>query len=418
MKRKYHPLVLWAYYSGTLSAEQLQHIPYTTRKYWDSVPPQALFGFAWVEQLCLEQQHFSKLTRHRIVFRAARACCTVLDCFSQLFCQKRGYKSILRRSKPLVLRAIDSLSRNIPLVKACKIFQLSTRQYYRWKQQKICAQSPIRKCFRAHPAQLSRAELTSIEAAIDDPENFQAPLATVYFGLMHAKKLCCSLSTFYRYAAFLRALSPKKCVPPKPEPFRASRVFEYLHIDTTFCATKEGVRGVAFVRDNKSKAILHKLVLGGKSSRFIRDLLDAAFQKYGLYEAAEPVCVVSDGGTENKGEVLAWIGGIRGARVTKVIARKEVPFSNAMSESLHHLFKTFFAPDKVFEDEAHLQQQLDEFEHFINYRWFPIEFHGLHPVDILQGAEVDKSMFREQLERGKRQRLVQNRSFSCLPCTT
>jgi len=81
-------------------------------------------------------------------------------------------------------------------------------------------------------------------------------------------------------------------------------VFEYLHIDTTFIMTELGKRRVAFVKDNCAKAILHVAILPNGKSEFIRDLLNTAFEKFNLHNHPEPIYIVSDDGSENKGDVF------------------------------------------------------------------------------------------------------------------
>jgi len=411
-KRNYHPLVVFFFYAGMLDENTLHKIPYTTKKYWESFNHSDLYGFSWVEEFYSDHKNFQVLTKRKIVFHSAITCCRVLECFSKLFSQKRGYKSVLKKNRQLVVATIDYLFTKMPIKMACNVFRITTNQYYRWKNKIHCTASVLNLCYSSHPFQLSLKEVSVIRNAVNDPGNYNKPGATVYFGLLRENKLSCGKSSYYKYAWLTREFIKRLQQFQKPVSFRASKVFEYLHIDTTFFMTENGKRRVAFVKDNKSKAILHKAILPNGKSDFIRDLLDAAFEKFNLFEHPEPIYIVSDGGSENKGEVLTWVEEIKTVKVKKVIAGKDFPFSNAMSESTHHLFKTFFAPGKIYKDDDHLQQELNAFENFANYQWFPIELHGLHPMEIINGAVVDRGRFKEQINQAKKQRYLNNKNFT------
>lgn len=88
-----------------------------------------------------------------------------------------------------------------------------------------------------------------------------------------------------------------------------------------------------------------------------------------------------------------------------------------MSESIHHLFKTFFAPGKIYLNDDHLQKELDAFVQFANYNWFPLEFYGLSPMEVLENGCVDRNRFAEQIKLAQKQRVIENRSFqNCMSC--
>jgi len=81
-----------------------------------------------------------------------------------------------------------------------------------------------------------------------------------------------------------------------------------------------------------------------------------------------------------------------------------------MSESTHHLFKTFFAPGKIYADDLHLQKELDAFEKFVNYEWFPIEHGGYSPMEVVNGAIPDGNRFKEQIKLARKQRYLDNKN--------
>lgn len=72
-------------------------------------------------------------------------------------------------------------------------------------------------------------------------------------------------------------------------------------------------------------------------------LLQEMFSMYGLQNYREQITLVSDGGSENKGDVIDWVHCLDTASVIKKIAKiKEFPFTNNEIESTFNIFKNVF----------------------------------------------------------------------------
>ncbi|MGP8215546.1 MAG: hypothetical protein ACLQQ4_08285 [Bacteroidia bacterium] len=193
--------------------------------------------------------------------------------------------------------------------------------------------------------------------------------------------------------------------------FRASRVFEYLHIDTTFILTeKQGSLRVAFVKDNKSKALLHKAIVPDGKSNYIRDLLKDTFQMYGLQRSTQPINIVSDGGPENKGEVIKWVDRFKKDKVLKLTAKEDFEYSNNMVESLNHIFKNEFLRERVIQDEFSLKKHLEAFDEYYNWNRYPIELYGYAPMEVVKGKVPDKHRFAYRIKRAQKKRYIINKS--------
>lgn len=245
-KRSYHPLVVYFYHAQLLSEKNLAEIPYTTKNYWDKNSQELMFGFDWVKDFGEDQKNFQEISKHKIIFQSARICCRIVDCFSDLLSKKKGLEGLMKSNKQKIVDTIDWL---IPKLsspkKACRIFNITSKKYYRWKSKIHCTTSKLNLCFKTHPLQLSVKESTIIKDSINDPENQNKPMATIYYSLLRSTKLFCGITTFYKYAN-LTAEKSRFIIPKKSySGFRASRVFEYLHIDTTFMMTELGKRNIA-----------------------------------------------------------------------------------------------------------------------------------------------------------------------------
>jgi len=93
------------------------------------------------------------------------------------------------------------------------------------------------------------------------------------------------------------------------------------------------------------------------------------------------------------------------------------PFSNNMSESIHHTFKNIFLRDYIPYDKEDLKLKLKEFEHFYGNILYPLELYGYTTQEVLHGAIPDKHRFALQIEASKKIRPEENRRTSfCDEC--
>lgn len=156
------------------------------------------------------------------------------------------------------------------------------------------------------------------------------------------------------------------------------------------------------------------------NSNFIKDLIEETFIMYNLFDATLPINILSDGGPENKGEVLIWIQNIKAPPCVKKITAKtpDFPFSNSMSESTHSIYKSEFMKNKI---SLYVEQHLESLQRFVDYynnhRYFGDHF-GLTNMEVLNGVIANKNRFKESMELAKLERIEKNRLFNqCqFPC--
>ena len=162
---------------------------------------------------------------------------------------------------------------------------------------------------------------------------------------------------------------------------------------------------MAFVKDNFSKAILHKAILPDGKAGWIRDLVKTIIEKFKQYKHSRPINIISDGGSENKGPVLEWVAGLGERKIAKITAKVDFPFVNNMSESTHHIFKSEFLQHKNPRDESDLREQLDHFEEYYNWNRFPVEPFGLAPMEVVNGAIPYRNHFKEQTKQAQQKKI-------------
>jgi hypothetical protein len=420
IKRIYHPLVLFFYYSKLLSKEQLIQIPKTTKDYWNTTNHTGLYGYDWISSFYTNYDDFNAIQKHKIIFKSARLCCRVFDTFSILCKDIKGYKRVLKNNVAAIIDTIDYLASDLKMDKACSIFNITSQQYYRFKNKVKCTASVLNLCFKTHPNQLTIAECSAIKEAVNDPANERKKLATIYYKLMRDGKLYCSRSTLYKYAKLVSEHIKKiKYTKPK-QTIVSSRIFEYIHIDTTFLPTiKDGsVRGI-IIKDNFSKKDLHWGIADNGDSKWVAILLKEMFAIYGLQNHRQLITIVSDGGSENKGEVIDWIDRLDSTSVIKKIAKtREFAFTNNEIESTFNIFKNEFLMNRNINDKEQVKKLLSEFQLYNDNERYPIALHGLTPQEVFDGVVIDKNRFKEQIKQTAKSRHLKNKTMKfCDVCS-
>lgn len=343
----------------------------------------------------------------KYLYRFTRFTCRMHEAYSRLLeiKSKGGIKQ--REIHKSIVESIDQLSRTVLRKTAARLMNISYQSYYRFRNNVVCGKSKIKRCFRSLPQQLSLREIQIIDKAMSLPENFGRTKTTIFHTLRNAGKLFCSLSTFYLYT--------RDCVVQRVKPnvvrekLRAERLFQYLHVDITELVCADGRKYVAFVKDNFSKAILGYKILENRSSTNIRSLFEDVFRVHGLYSYPEAISIVSDGGSENKGELLHWIAQLV-PEVKKLTSKIDLR-SNAMSESTHHILKNEFLRKKIPEDARAI---LERFVQYYNHERYPVEHFGYSCDEVLRGAKPDPRRFEKEMKEARQIRKIENQTFSCL----
>ncbi len=417
-KRNYHPLIIVMYVSGMLDANQLAQIPKTTRYNWNQFTHENYYGNDWAIAYIDQFDAIKDVFASKFLFKSLRFLAETRKGYLHMLGEFAYHKKLLKLHASNILSSIEHLASlsKVSVVSACKYYGVSKDWYYTQKRKLICELSPFQKCYKQHPNQLTTNEVVAIENLVTNPVHFGKTKTTLYYHAILNDMVTCGKSTFFKYASALGYQKPKRFKQPIKKGFRASKIFEWLHVDITNVRTQDdGIQKVAFAKDNFSKAILHYSSTGDKAgSKFIRNLFQETFDKYELLNNANPINILSDGGSENKGELLTWVDNIQAPPVvSKITAQtKDFPFSNSMSESTHSIYKTEFMRGNLsLNTERHLQD-LKRFVQYYNYERYPTELYGYTTMEIIQGKVPDKNRFKEQILLARKSRVEVNQQFN------
>ena len=417
-RRNYHPLVIILFTSGMLSLEELQQLPRTTKHHWKQFKHDHYFGYEWAATYIKQFDDIKDIFQSEFTTRAIKTILKTRRGFYNMLGELVHHKNLLKLHATSIVTSVEDMASfsNVTIAKACKFYGISKDWYYAQKRKISCSISLFKQCYRQYPNQLTLKEVTDIEFLVKDAENPRKPITTIYYDAIRKGLIHCGLTTFRKYANALGYAKQKPVRARAKEGFKASYVFEWLHIDITNVQTlKDGIQKVAFVKDNFSSGLLHYKSTSEKAgSLFIKKLLEETFEKYNFYNHTKDIHILSDGGSENKGEVLSWVKHINAPPVVKKITAMtdEFPFSNAMSEITHSIYKSEFMGGKHSQDQVSHLINLDTFMDYYNHHRYPCRLYGRTPIEIINGENIDKTMFSETLKQAKANRLANNRNFN------
>lgn len=165
-----------------------------------------------------------------------------------------------------------------------------------------------------------------------------------------------SLSTFYRYARKLgisrQSIKRKK----HPKGIRASKPKQLFHIDVTILKLHNNIKAYIYVlMDNHSRYILNISASLEYKALHTFNNLKKGLKKHGVKHLLLKKELLCDGGSENKGLVNDLLAEYT---IKKLIAQKDVSFSNSMVEAVNKRIKHDFLHHRHFNNIDSLKKLL------------------------------------------------------------
>ena len=401
-----------------LSVDELKQLPRTTRYNWNDFNHNDFYGHQWVEEYIKQFDDIKDVFQSRFTARAIKTILAVRRGYYHMLKEFVHNKNLLKMNAGSIVYSIEEIAEfsGITIRKACSFYGISKDWYYAQKQKIVCDLSPIKRCYKTHSNQLTISEVTTVEQLVKSQDNYRKPLSTIYYDAMNKNLIACGITSFRKYANALGYTKTKVKYKKRKIGFKASYVFEWLHVDITNIYThNDGVQKVAFVKDNFSSALLHKRSTNGKAgSSFIASLLKETFEKYNLHQQSKEIHILSDGGSENKGAVTSWIEGIKAPPVVNKITAmtSQFPFSNSMSEITHSIYKSEYMGGKLSEDITSHLESLNDFMDYYNHHRYPCRLYGKTPMQIINGDSIDKFLNTQKIKQAQIARVESNRNFN------
>lgn len=281
---------------------------------------------------------------------------------------------------------------------------LPGRTYRAWvaSARTPCPASPLHKCRRRHSHQLLPAEVGRMRTWLTRATLAHWPVASLALLAARTGSILAGRSSWYRYRQALGLAGRRTPRKPKPRPgLRAQRPDAIWHLDVTPYRTGDGVRWYIHVLvDNYSRRRLAWAVHHRLRARHTVALLWRYWRKHGRNGGVQ---LMVDGGPENQGGLLDGLLARLAPHVWRVVAQRDIRFSNSMVEAAHKRLKYGF----LHRDPPANGQEL---ERRINAAF--AEENSVRPLHVLGGRTPDEAYFGSQAplpgkaERARAQQLL------------
>jgi hypothetical protein len=351
-------------------------------------------------------------------FKLIKAFFRVHQTVQQLFKQAKHKARILRDSKKQIVDTVENVKQSFGLDRAVVLLGISIQQYYAWKRKLRCTKENPLVCNKRFPNQISIPEIGSIKHYLSLPQFLHWPMVSVYYKMIREGGAVMSLTSFYKYAKLLglQRNRPRNRRKNNHSGIIATRPGQTLHMDVTIFKTLNNTKVyLYFLVDNFSRFILGWRASLQYSSAITFDLMKEVYEKYRPSQLRLIVELIVDGGPENKGMLDKYINQTK-VHINKLIAQKDIVFSNSMVEAVNKQMKYAYLFTKELQD---FKQTLGFLKDFAvdDYNKKPhYALFGLTPVEVFYGKLPDKQLLHKQIANARAQRLLKNSNFDCNDC--
>jgi len=124
-----------------------------------------------------------------------------------------------------------------------------------------------------------------------------------------------------------------------------------------------------------------------------------------------------DGGSESNNVLVETFLSDEKVPIRKIIAQKDIVFSNSMIESVNKLLKYRYLFNHEIRDIDHLIQHLEYFIPVYNGVRPHISLKGLTPNEVFNGITLNKEELKEQTVIARDKMITENRNSACTVCS-
>lgn len=321
----------------------------------------------------------------------------------------------------LLVNRIQLLFTVFPKAFVFKLLHISPSCFYeklsRVKQK--CGLSPINRCFKRHPLQLTTDEAEKIKKLFNDEKLKSWPASSLYYEGLRNRGLYIAKGTFYKYVRLLGL--NRKFIKRKNKTRGIQTVFpnQFFHVDTTFweLQTHENQKAaIAFVSDNFSKTILGWNVSLNNTAGNVKIALNKAIGTISSeYPDLNCARLVADGGSENHAVTVSeLLKETEHPEITKIIARKDIKYSNSPVEAVIKIVKRYLRIEKPTTFDG-IKKCLTSAVEDYNKKRPHCSLNGLTPYEAYTNPDL-KLNFQPLKQKAKTARIEQNKELNCTVC--
>ena len=322
-------------------------------------------------------------------------------------------------TKSAVLRAIASVTGVLSLSTVLRIVGVSTARYHAWRRKEDgCGLDDQPSCPKSFPSQLTRDEVSTMRDFVESESYRHIAVQNLALYAQRLGKLFASASTWYKMIRRRGWKRPRRRVhPAKPKTgLRATRPNEYWQIDATVIRLTTGIRiYLQAVIDNFSRRILAWRVSDTLRSATTRELLIEASKGLPDDSATANVLVVTDGGSENFGEVDQLL--LDSSSLHRVLAQIDIISSNSLIEAFWRQLKHAWLFLNTLDSAAAVRRLVAFYVREHNEKIPRTVLGGRTPDEVYFGREENvPDRLSEQRKTAQRVRSAANRAANCHRC--
>ncbi len=411
MKRRYHSDFILQYKLGLLPQHIIDQIPVTTRHYWKNGAYDNYFAPEVLYAQEENMQLIKTLLMRKELLVAAKGFYHVFMTLQQITASNKTMQNHIRRHRKQVVQSIETHKNTLGFERLLKVYGISKHQFYAWRSEKRCAISLFQKCYKRYPNQLSVKAVTTIKTYLTNPEYKGWSIISIYYQMLRDQRAYMSTATFYRYAHKLNLTKPRIKKPKYPTGIRINTPGTLLHIDVTIFKLPDHTKVYLYVLiDNTSRYILNMTAsLKYSPEVSVKNL------RQGLSKYQHPYnTLLCDGGIENKGAVDDQL---QEYNIQKLIAQKDISFSNSMVEAVNKRIKYDFLYWQYFPNFSSLERYLPKLIAQYNEKPHSALF-GFTPKEVFNGCIPSRQNFSALIAHHKTKRVAKNTEASCVSCET
>lgn len=412
--QSYHTLLKEAIRLDKCPLSVTQQIPASNISRWKKEPAEKYFsgGLESIEKytrLLESIQH-----RPGVFFAYAR----VIRSFNSIFQRSADFLNVLRAHKDEIVQVVLRVKALLATPKVLKVFGISPYTFKEWRLQvtRPCQSSAMKVCKKVHPTQLTQQEVNLMEKLLARPDKLHWPVSAICYWARRENLLFASLNTWYKYNKLLgwRTFAVK---------FRARKYFslkakypnQYWHADVALFRTLDGaVSYIYTVVDNFSRKVLAWEVAEKLTATIRLQSIKQAYENALGQQQNLNVNLVMDGGPENNNHIIDRF--IKNNQLTRLVALKDISFSNSMVEAVNKQLKYNSLFRKKMENFSALQKEVDSFFKEYNGERPHYALHGFTPDEVYNDQPLVSNPYQQQIREAVKKRMADNQQNYCWLC--
>ncbi len=410
----YHTCIKQLARSNTLPQKYAVSIDRSTIWRWKHENEDKYLGYELTNVQAL-QQFLERSESDNLI----RAYLKVTLALSSMFRKTSQIQKCLNQSKVILVKTLLRYRKMVNIGFILRILNLSTSTFHHWKNQVLysCKSSSLKLCRRIYPNQLTEMETIRLKSLLTDSAFKYWPVCSIAHYARRNNILHISLSSWYNYKYKLgikRLNIPKR--PRNNTGIRATRPHEIWHADITIVKCLNGLKYYVYLlMDNYSRFILNYQVSTKVSARIRPDSIRNAYREY-IIDPENDTILLVDGGTENNNLLVDSYIHSECVSLQKLIAGKDIHFSNSMVEAQNKLIKYYYLFKHPFQNLDELIKLLEWIIKDYNHLRPHHSLGGLTPFESLTGTNLPQEKRNNQILEARQDRIRKNTAESCGIC--